>query len=327
MVKHNAYKCLRALPNTRKIFKITTAIFIVTLFFFLFVPWQQFALGNGKVIAFSPNDRQQPITAPIDGRIKKWHVNEGQTVKKGDIIVEITDNDPKLVERLRLEKAAVLRRIKGSEQALQASESNLKRQKILFEEGIQSKRTYELAQIEYAKYQNELATANIDLLNIDVRLARQSTQLVKADMDGMIIRRMSGQESLMVTSGAILAEIIPETGSRAVQLWIHGNDIPFVRINQKARLQFEGWPAVQFRGWPEIAVGTFEGQVTFIDATDNGQGLFRVVILPIEKWPEHQFLRQGVRVHGWVQLGRVPLWYELWRQYNGFPPESDGDVA
>ncbi|WP_426741182.1 hypothetical protein, partial [Pseudomonas aeruginosa] len=60
-----------------------------------------------------------------------------------------------------------------------------------------------------------------------------------------------------------------------------------------------------------------------IDPTDNGFGLFRVVIVPNEPWPGTRFLRQGVRVHGWVQLGQVPLWYELWRQYNGFPPESD----
>ena len=56
-------------------------------------------------------------------------------------------------------------------------------------------------------------------------------------------------------------------------------------------------------------------------------GVFRVVIVPDEPWPAPAFLRQGVRVHGWVQLGEVPLWYELWRQFNGFPPESSAEKA
>nr|WP_244917908.1 HlyD family secretion protein [Legionella busanensis] len=67
----------------------------------------------------------------------------------------------------------------------------------------------------------------------------------------------------MVNAGQVLVEILPETNSRAVELWIDGNDIPFVWLQQKARLQFEGWPAIQFRGWPEIAVGTFGGRVSF----------------------------------------------------------------
>lgn len=193
----------------------------------------------------------------------------------------------------------------------------------MYEQGINSRRQYELAQIEYAKYQNDLAQANIDKVNVDVRIARQKTQIIKAHVAGIIFRRLTGQESVVVNAGDVLAQILPETESRAVELWVDGNDIPFVRLNQKARLQFEGWPAIQFRGWPEIAVGTFGGTVSFIDPTDNGFGLFRVVIVPNEPWPSVRFLRQGVRVHGWVQLGQVPLWYELWRQYNGFPPESD----
>jgi hypothetical protein len=31
-------------------------------------------------------------------------------------------------------------------------------------------------------------------------------------------------------------------------------------------------------------------------------------------------LRQGARAQGWVLLNRVSVGYELWRQFNGFPP-------
>ena len=101
-----------------------------------------------------------------------------------------------------------------------------------------------------------------------------------------------------------------------------GNDVPLLSIGRKARLQFEGWPAVQFVGWPSVAVGTFGGTIGFIDAADDGTGKFRVIIFPDSKddlWPQAQYLRQGVRAQGWIMLDTVKLWYELWRRFNGFP--------
>lgn len=76
-------------------------------------------------------------------------------------------------------------------------------------------------------------------------------------------------------------------------------------------------------GWPSIAVGTFGGEIVSIDASDNGMGKFRVIIRPDkqdQEWPEDRYLRQGVRTNGWVLLDTVPLWFEVWRQLNGFPP-------
>lgn len=318
----HAHKMIGKLPQPQKTAKIILALSVICFLILSLTPWQQFALGNGKVIAFSPTDRQHTVNSPISGRIKKWYVDEGMRVKPGDPIVDISDNDPEILARLELEKEAIVQKREAAMRAVAAGKANLERQERLYNQGINSKRQYELAQIEYAKYQNELAQINIDKISVDVRVARQQTQIIKAHVAGIIFKRLTGQESVVVKAGDILVQILPETLSRAVELWIDGNDIPFVRLHQKARLQFEGWPAVQFRGWPEIAVGTFRGEVSFIDPTDNGLGLFRAVIVPDEPWPDVQYLRQGVRVHGWVQLGRVPLWYELWRQFNGFPPES-----
>ena len=103
------------------------------------------------------------------------------------------------------------------------------------------------------------------------------------------------------------------------------------------RLAFEGWPAVQAIGWPNLAIGTFGGEVIFVDATDDGKGKFRIVVAPVEDkvdrgrgtvdvpWPDKdRWLRQGVRANGWVMLQKVPLWYEFWRQINGFPPVVTG---
>jgi hypothetical protein len=125
-----------------------------------------------------------------------------------------------------------------------------------------------------------------------------------------------------VKAGDGLLVIVPDTEDRAVELWIAGNDMPLLSDGRPVRLQFEGWPAVQFTGWPSVAVGTFGGHVALIDSTDDGSGRFRILVRPDtnEPWPTGLYLRQGVRVNGWVLLDSVKLGYELWRRFNGFPP-------
>ena len=121
----------------------------------------------------------------------------------------------------------------------------------------------------------------------------------------------------------MLLEIVPATSRPAVELWVRGVDAPLIEPGRKVRLQFEGWPAVQFMGWPSVAVGTFGGTVALVDPTDSGDGRFRLMVVPDEDdepWPSDRFLRQGARTKGWVLLNEVKLWFEMWRQLNGFPP-------
>jgi hypothetical protein len=134
--------------------------------------------------------------------------------------------------------------------------------------------------------------------------------------------RVIAQEGQLVKQGDPLIELVPVTTSRAVEVWLEGNDAALVRAGRPARLQFEGWPALQFVGWPQIARGTFAGEVKLVDLFDDGTGRFRVVIGPVndEPWPDPVILRQGVRANGWVLLEVVPLGWELWRRLNAFPP-------
>lgn len=291
----------------------------------MFVPWQQTAPGAGKVIAYDPNEREQEINAPLDGIIKQWFVQEGSFVRAGDPIVELSDNDPTFVDRLETERKALYQRLKASETAAETTKLNLDRQRKLFQEGLSSKREFEQAQVEYTKYLVDAANAGAELARLEVRISRQLTQNITAPVTGTILRVLAGQGGRVVKAGQMLALIIPETASRAVEIWVSGNDVSLIREGAEVRLQFEGWPALQFTGWPSVAIGTFPGRVKFIDPSDVNTGKFRVVIEPQagSKWPDGRYLRQGIRTLGWVQLGSVPLGFEVWRQLNGFPPSID----
>lgn len=185
------------------------------------------------------------------------------------------------------------------------------------------KASIEDAKASRASAVTEIANANIELQRIDVRLARQHNQTIKAPRSGTIFRLLAQPGSEVLKAGDPVAVLIPETSSQTVELWVGGNDAPLITPGRKVRLQFEGWPAIQFVGWPAVAVGTFGGTVMLVDSTDNGQGKFRVLVTPDpadDPWPSNRWLRQGVRTNGWVLLNQVKLGYELWRQFNGFPP-------
>ncbi len=180
--------------------------------------------------------------------------------------------------------------------------------------------------------QSSLATkakAEALVAKIEVRLARQQTMEIKAPRAGRVLRLIAKQGGEVVKAGDPLVVLVPDTLSHAVELWIDGNDAPLVTPGRHVRVQFEGWPALQFVGWPSVAVGTFGGEVAFVDSADDGKGRFRVVVVPDgnEPWPDARYLRQGVRANGWILLDRVSLGYELWRQLNGFPPAVAGPKA
>jgi multidrug efflux pump subunit AcrA (membrane-fusion protein) len=172
----------------------------------------------------------------------------------------------------------------------------------------------------------ELAAARQSLQPVEVRLNRQATQTVVAPVEGTIFRLNVQPGSAVVKNGEEIASIVPDVSSPVAEIWVNGNDMPLISPGRKVRLQFEGWPAIQFVGWPSVAVGTFGGVVRLVDSTDDGRGKFRLLVEPDPgdaPWPESRYLRQGVRTKGWVLLNTVSLGFEVWRQFNGFPPAVD----
>jgi multidrug resistance efflux pump len=368
-----------------------------------FTPWQQSIAGSGRVIALAPLERQQTISAPVDGRVVRWHVIEGTRVKQGDVVVDISDNDPGMIDRLRGELqdarerqqslgdriaglnasrenamaaadsrigmavervAAAERGLEAADATLVAARLNIDRQEQLHKRGLTATRSVELARMDHDKAVAELerarnalnaarqdhqatiadrqkveadyraliedanasrASASGAVRPIETRLARQTTQEIRAPRDGVILRLLAQPGSELLKAGEPLAVLVPDTTQRVVELWINGNDMPLLHVKDKVRLQFEGWPAIQFVGWPSVAVGTFGGEVSLIDATDDGTGRFRILVAPDaadEEWPEPRYLRQGVRANGWVLLKQVKLGFEMWRRFNGFPPTT-----
>ncbi len=317
-----AYRMLSTPWAIRRSVQMILATATLIILAVLFIPWQQTAVGDGRVIAFDPAERLQIITANLDGNIEKWFVREGDRVKKGDDVARKADNDPDIVTRLKKEREALAREITALELSVALANKNQERQKALQKKEFSTEFSVEQARIAEARAQKDLADAEGRLARLDTQIARQMTLEIRAPRDGIVQSILAGENSGLLKSGVPIAHIVPETDDRTVELYVNGVDLPFLRVGQDVRLQFEGWPVLQFSGLPQISTGTFLGTVSFIDPSDDGRGRFRLIAKRKEGavWPTPQQLRQGVRARGWVQMNRVPLWFEIWRLMNDLPP-------
>jgi multidrug efflux pump subunit AcrA (membrane-fusion protein) len=309
----------------RVVFGMLLAAIIATVAFLIYVPWVQTTSGFGVVTTLSPNERKQDINALVPGRIEEWFVRDGSTVKKGDPIVRIADIDPNLIDRLQAERGQMELQLGAAQTALATAEIDQRRSRELFEAGLAARRDYELAQIKVADMQGRVAAAQAELNRADVNIARQSEQIVRAPRDGFIQSLNAGDAATYINAGDVLATFVPDGAERVVEIFIDGRDVALVKPGDKARIQFEGWPAVQFSGWPSVAIGTFGGRVIAVDQSAQTNGRFRVLIAEDRaeeyRWPEERYVRFGAAVQAFVLLETVPVGYEIWRQLNNFPPE------
>jgi multidrug resistance efflux pump len=166
-------------------------------------------------------------------------------------------------------------------------------------------------QAEIAKLRNELTNMEIRSQQYFI-LAPQSGNVVKATQAGI------GET---IKEGEPVCTIMPQSEDVAVEMYVKAMDVPLISKGRKVRIEFDGFPALQFSGWPSVSVGSFGGTVEVIDFVNSKPGEFRILVIPDktdEKWPTR--IRNGSGTQGWVMLDDVPVWYEIWRQLNGFPP-------
>jgi len=163
---------------------------------------------------------------------------------------------------------------------------------------------------ELAKLKNEYA--NMQIRNQQYRII--------APQSGIVVRALKAGIGETIKEGEAVCTIMPDAKDLAVEMYIKAMDVPLIAKGRKVRIMFDGWPALQFSGWPSVSVGTFGGLVEVIDFVNSRPGEFRILVVPDpddEPWPAQ--LRMGSGTKGWVMLNNVRVWFEIWRQLNGFP--------
>jgi len=151
---------------------------------------------------------------------------------------------------------------------------------------------------------------------------RSGLYYITAPQDGYVTKAIQSGLGETIKEGEEIVSIMPARYDLAVEMYIKPIDLPLMEKGQPVRLQFDGWPAIVFSGWPNTSYGTYGGLIFAIDNFMGPNGSYRVLVVPDpddHPWPTA--LRVGAGTNNMVLLKDVPIWYELWRKINGFPPD------
>ena len=191
-------------------------------------------------------------------------------------------------------------------------------------------------QAEYAdkisKAQSDMFTAQSSQLDTQAQVTklentysnykkRNSLLYVTAPQSGFINKALVGGVGVTFKEGEELVGIMPSKYELAVETFVKPIDLPLIHVGEKVRVQFDGWPAIIFSGWPNVSYGTYGAKVVAIERFISNNGKYRVLLAPDEtdhEWPKA--IRVGSGAKTIALLDDVPIWFELWRQINSFPP-------
>lgn len=151
---------------------------------------------------------------------------------------------------------------------------------------------------------------------------RQGIRYITAPQDGFINRAIQKGIGETFKEGAEIVSIMPTEIDLAVETFIRPIDLPLMHPGEEVRIIFDGWPAIFFSGWPNMSFGTYGGKVVAVERNISANGKYRVLIKPDAReqdWPD--VIRAGSGAKTFALLKDVPIWYEIWRQINGFPPD------
>ncbi len=181
----------------------------------------------------------------------------------------------------------------------------------------EGERFQSLGQIEgsdgdIAKLENQVANYKV----------RQGLYFVIASQDGQVVQINKAGIGEILKDGESIGVIVPEKVDYAVEIYIKPVDLPLVKEGQRVMCIFDGFPAIVFSGWPNSSYGTFAGKVIAVENNISANGMFKALVIQDKnekQWPPK--IKMGTGVQGIAILNDVPIWYELWRNINGFPPD------
>ncbi len=177
-----------------------------------------------------------------------------------------------------------------------------------------------------ATAQSEIATGEAEIAKLSNQYSnyaiRAGQYYLIAPQDGQVVNAFKSGINEIIKEGDRIADIVPLHIDYAVEMYVKPVDLPLLSKGQDVRFLFDGFPAIVFSGWPQASYGLFSGTVVAIESSVSTNGKFRVLVAEKKgekPWPTA--LKMGAGASGIALLKDVPIWYELWRNINGFPPD------
>ncbi len=197
------------------------------------------------------------VSATVMGRITRLAVDEGDTVRQGEFLLEI---DP--VEYLSMVKGAEAS-LNSAEQDLALAEANaekarldLKREKSLLERGLSTTKDYEAAltnqkvqdaqvaaargRVDQARAELERLRHNLSKVTIHAPISGIITRLNIEEGENAIIGTMNNPGTLLLT--------VADLDTMEAEVKVDETEIVRVKLGQEAKVEIDAYPDTTFRG-------------------------------------------------------------------------------
>ncbi len=213
--------------------KYLTYSFIGGTFFGL--GWLSIAKTDEVVIAqgkLEPASKVSDIQIPVQGMITKLYIQEGDIVKKDDLLIELDTT----ITKAKIEEA---------QKSLNLNQDILDRLENLVKEGA-------IAEIEFLRQRNLITQLERELIEKKLLLKYQE---IRSPVDGIIFNLKATKPGYVATATESIVKVVPIDRLKA-KVEVDSNKIGFVLVGKKVEISIDSFPATDF--------GIIEGSIKSI---------------------------------------------------------------
>jgi len=209
------------------------------------------------------------IIPPVTGRIVRLHVQNGDSVKRGDLLVSL---DSAEIPALRGEYAK-------AQSALRQAEQEYARQQVLFDAEIAARRELEAAQLELDAARADLAAAVGALHQFGISLDNANTghYLMRAPISGQVLA-LDGAPGSYWNDTSDPLMVIADLRRLWLSAHVPEREIARIYIGQQANISFSARPDVSVTGQVQYIDHVIDPESRSVKvrvALDNPDGLLR----------------------------------------------------
>ncbi|ADJ27823.1 efflux RND transporter periplasmic adaptor subunit [Nitrosococcus watsonii] len=247
-------------------------------------PAQEYTLFNatGYVVPQTKAD----IASKATGRLEVLEVEEGNHVKKGDIIARLENQDVLASKEQAQANVAVARAgLLEAQAELKDATLALKRAKALVDKKFINRETYDTAVARHDKASAAVQSAKANILAAQARYQEAKVAveytLIRAPFDGVILEKYADLgdvvapfSSTIESKGAVAS--MADMRTLQVEADVSESNLMQVKVNQPCEIQLDALPGERFRGRVHMIVPTVDRtkatilvKVSFVDLDDR----------------------------------------------------------
>jgi RND family efflux transporter MFP subunit len=260
-------------PNKKKKLIYGLGLFVLAIVVILFIVWNfDYFFSSAKEVSLVSATLQSPaqenailtasgyvvaqrkaaVASKGTGRLVYLAVVEGDSVKKGEIIARLEDDD------IQAQLREVAANLKVQQAELKVAENNFKRQKSLFSERMASQLDVDNAESNYIRVLASIELARAQIATVEVAL--ENTR-IRAPFDGTVLTKNADVGEIVAPLAAGVnsrAAVVTIADMRSLQVETDVSESNIQKINaeQDCEISLDAYPNKRYTGFVAKIVPT-----------------------------------------------------------------------